>query len=132
MVTKTNVAVVFLLYSLFLKYCCLDATLLIGKLSMASADDFDFGAVDQLTRPGFWVTGALFSNNNSLELNEETVFKHAVYISNQFKFSFINAPPNYPTLMHKSIHINNADQLKTIKKGKKPVLRSELDTWTGF
>jgi len=46
------------------------------------------------------------------------VFKHAVYISNQYKSSYLNAASNYPTLLHKIIHIPKLEQLKAIKKGK--------------
>ena len=69
----------------------------------------------------FQQTGAIFPNygygaNVSQESDEEIVFKHAVYISNQYKLTYLNTPSNYPTLLHKIIHISKIDQLKTIKK----------------
>jgi hypothetical protein len=65
--------------------------------------------------------GALFQNDNNstIESDEEIVFKHAVYISNQYKSSYLNAASNYPTLLHKIIHIPKLEQLKAIKKGRK-------------
>jgi hypothetical protein len=75
---------------------------------------------------GSILIGALFHNNEgnnnnitstTLETDEEIVFKHAVYISNQYKLAFLNAPPDYPTLLHRIIHLSRSDQqLNTIKK----------------
>lgn len=89
--------------------------------------------------------GAIFSNgapfpNGSMptippESDEEIVFKHAVYISNQNKFGFNGGgggssggsggssgaansaiANTYSTLLHKIIQVSPSDQLKTIKK----------------
>lgn len=39
-----------------------------------------------------------------------------MYISNQYKLAFLNAPPDYPTLLHHIIHFSESDQFKMIKK----------------
>ena len=66
--------------------------------------------------------GALFQNNGLINTNvdsdEEIVFKHAVYVSNQIKLTFTNQQTNQLTLLHKIIQISKGDQLKTIKKSK--------------
>lgn len=90
-----------LLFILLVKTSVASSTLLIGAL-------FSHQDASQ--------NGNNNNNNSTLDLNEETVFKHAIYISNQYKLASINAPPNYPTLMHKIFHISKADQLKTINK----------------
>jgi hypothetical protein len=82
------------------------------------------------------------ANTNLFEPDEEIVFKHAVYISNQNKFGSNGIGSNgaaaaaipasaaaaaatmalgnsYTTLLHKIIHVTQTDQLKTIKKSKK-------------
>ena len=65
-----------------------------------------------------WIKGALFdSNNNDGNITDiEIVFKHAAYVSNQYKLMFQNAATNYPTLLHKIIKIPDTDHLKNIKK----------------
>lgn len=94
-----------LLFILFFKTSVASSTLLIGAL-FSHQDGSSNG-----------ISSSSGGNGNStLDLNEETVFKHAIYISNQYKLASINAPPNYPTLMHKIFHISKADQLKTINK----------------
>lgn len=70
-----------------------------------------------------FILGALFGadktvSNRSIESDEEIVFKHAVYISNQYKsISYINEPSHHSTLLHKIIHIPRLEQVQTIKKG---------------
>jgi len=80
------------------------------------------------------IKGALFSadsalnNNRSIESDEEIVFKHAVYISNQYKssVSFINEPSHHSTLLHKIIHIPKLEQVQVIKKGNQQKKQSNL------
>jgi hypothetical protein len=70
--------------------------------------------------------GGLHSNdgtNSSIELEEEIVFKHAIYISNQLKATSLhnqalNSPSHFPTLLHKLVRLNNLNQIKAIKKSK--------------
>lgn len=72
----------------------------------------------------FCCLGALHSNdgtNNSIELEEEIVFKHAIYISNQLKATSptnqaVNLPSHFSTLLHKLVRLNNLNQIKAIKK----------------
>ena len=119
----------FLAFSIIivLKFQFSHATLVIGKFPIHHYFYLDRSHSFISLSLFFLISKALYSrmnirlvniSNTSLELNEETVFKHAVYISNQYKFSFINAPPNSPTLLYKTIHVNKIDQLKTVKKGK--------------
>lgn len=55
---------------------------------------------------------------NNTELDEEIIFKHAVYVSNQYKNNYLNTLPFYPTLLHKIIQVPKGDQLKTSKRSK--------------
>ena len=68
----------------------------------------------------FYFLGAVFphygySSNISMESDQEIIFKHAIYISNQNKLAGFNSASSHPTLLHKIIHFNKQDQLKTIK-----------------
>ncbi|CAF0986150.1 unnamed protein product, partial [Brachionus calyciflorus] len=56
------------------------------------------------------------NGNNSFESDEEIIFKHAIYFSNQYKNNYLKTLPYYPTLMHKIIHVPQVDQLKTVKQ----------------
>ncbi|RNA26265.1 glutamate receptor kainate 2-like isoform X1 [Brachionus plicatilis] len=65
--------------------------------------------------------GGLFSLDSqngtvNYETDEEIIFKHAIYISNQLKNTLHNTLPYYPTLLHKIVHVPENDRLNTIKK----------------
>ena len=59
-----------------------------------------------------------YSSNTSMESDQEIIFKHAIYVSNQNKLTGYNSATSHPTLLHKIIHVNKQDQLKTIKNSK--------------
>lgn len=92
-----------------------NASLLIGK--KYSKKIFYF---IKLFLKEFYFIGAVFphygySTNISMESDQEIIFKHAIYVSNQNKLAGFNSASSHPTLLHKIIHVNKQDQLKTIK-----------------
>ncbi len=47
----------------------------------------------------------------------ELVFKHGIYMVNQFKISYNNEPITFPTLLHKFIKIKKENSLEAMDKG---------------
>jgi hypothetical protein len=91
---------------------CASSSLLIGALFPAEPASYANGVFINGNGNGNGV-------NISIESDEEIVFKHAVYVSNQYKLSFLNTLPTHPTLLHKIIHVSKIDHLRTMKKGER-------------
>ena len=116
--TKKSVIRFILIFLLSIKH--VNSSLLIGKLSTnikATSIQLSFHRNDPIFLGALFGADTVKNGSHMVESDEEIVFKHAVYISNQYKISYLNEPSHHSTLLHTIIHIPRLEQVHTIKKG---------------